>query len=84
MIDIVGEVNHLLSQVHNPPAIALRWVPCELCDGQGYSLIWVGTDNRREEVESQCQYCDDGFVQVDEGDRRWDEGTFAHPHDRGE
>ena len=93
MSDLLAYTNHFLSQmdsIHNvarmahgiptedPPEI-LKWVECEECGGQGYSLIWVGTDARREEVESQCQDCDGGYVRVDEGDSRWDEGTYAHP-----
>lgn len=74
--DMVGWANDTLSRIHKP---LKRWVPCEMCDSQGYNLKWVGVDGWREQTERDCEHCEDGYVQVEEGDSRWDEGDYLHP-----
>lgn len=83
--DIVAHTNHFLSQLNKP---ILRWVECEECDGTGGGTRQVGEQRNPGmgptwmpiEVDWTCG-CDEGYVQVDEGDSRWDAGTLAHPND---
>ncbi|MCK5316273.1 MAG: hypothetical protein KAJ55_00085 [Anaerolineales bacterium] len=79
-IDLAANANHLLSQIHKPEPPKL-WVECEDCDSMGYCLKWRGFDGSREMVERTCDSCTEGYVQVEEGDSRWDKGTLAHPND---
>lgn len=88
--DLVGEVNHLLGCMHKEPPDILKWVPCEECvDGEvmirtGERMV-DGMGGPYEPVEEyrDCEEpgCDEGYVQVDESDPRWEAGTFAHPND---
>ena len=71
------------------PTEILRWVPCDECSGTGggtsfsgeVSNSGMGPTHVPGQVEWECRRCDHGYVQVDEGDSRWDAGTLAHPDD---
>ena len=84
MADLAFAIGTGLNRMGSQPAT--RWVPCEDCDSMGYTFkivgekMCVGQGGPYEPVivERKCS-CDDGYVQVDEGDSRWDEGTYAHP-----
>ena len=86
MADMAFAIGTGLNGISQPEL--LRWVPCEECDGQGYTTTIIGErmcagqGGPYEPVirEVKCS-CDDGYVQVDEGDSRWDTGTYAHPLD---
>ena len=78
-----------MNAVQMAPTEILRWVECEECGGEWRQTTRYGeTRNPGQgpttmplESESECPYCTEGYVQVDESDTRWDAGTLAHPHD---
>ena len=84
MADMAFTIGTGLNAISQPEH--LRWVPCEECDGQGHTFVIVGEKmcagqgGPYEPVVVECRCtCDDGYIQVDECDSRWDEGTYAHP-----
>ena len=75
LADMVWELGTGLNRMGSEPG--KRWVACEECDSQGFHTI------RLSEREEKCDTCDDGYVQVEPTDERWESGTTEHPHDYG-
>jgi len=80
---------HTVARMSHGIESPLRWVDCDECGGyyqrtrtggevpnHGQGPTWMPV-----EYDWECQHCTEGYVQVDEGDGRWDEGTFAHPNE---
>ena len=91
LADMAWELGTGMNDALSQPVEPLRWVPCEECGGMGYYHIRTGERRCPGQggsyepvlVEKTCGECEDGFVQVDEGDTRWALGTLVHPYDEG-
>ena len=90
MADTAWELGTGLNALSQQSEEPLRWVPCEKCGGMGYYHLRTGERMCPGQggpyepvlVEKTCG-CEDGFVQVDEGDTRWPGGALDHPYDDG-
>jgi hypothetical protein len=91
LFDLASSMMRVSAMAHGiepEPKRILKWVPCWECGGDYERDREVGTTGNPGmgptwmpvEAVDICPRCDHGYEQVDEGDSRWADGTFAHPH----